>query len=117
MELVPGKTLKGPLPIEMALNYAKQIAEALEAAHAKGITHRDLKPSNVMITPEGVVKVPTARHCCTRGCCIRTRSRRSPGRRTPTPPSFLPTEKWIGFFADGKLKKVSVEGGAVVTLC
>ncbi len=57
MELVPGKTLKGPLPIETALNYAKQIAEALEAAHAKGITHRDLKPSNVMITPEGVVKV------------------------------------------------------------
>src|SRR3989442_589811 len=57
MELVPGKTLKGPLPIETALNYAKQIAEALEAAHAKGVTHRDLKPSNIMITPEGVVKV------------------------------------------------------------
>src|SRR5436309_181036 len=57
MELVPGKTLKGPLPIEMALNYAQQIAEALEAAHDKGITHRDLKPSNIMITPAGVVKV------------------------------------------------------------
>src|SRR6202165_259625 len=57
MELVPGKTLKGPLPMETALNYAKQIAEALEAAHDKGITHRDLKPSNIMITPAGVVKV------------------------------------------------------------
>src|SRR6266849_2797730 len=57
MELVEGETLKGPLPIETALNYAKQIAEALEAAHDKGITHRDLKPSNVMITREGVVKV------------------------------------------------------------
>src|SRR6266436_10242138 len=55
MELVPGKTLKGPLPIDTALNYAKQIAEALEAAHDKGVTHRDLKPSNVMITPAGVV--------------------------------------------------------------
>src|SRR5262249_58442017 len=54
---VPGKTLKGPLPIETALNYARQIAEALEAAHDKGITHRDLKPSNIMITPAGVVKV------------------------------------------------------------
>jgi serine/threonine-protein kinase len=57
MELVPGETLKGPLPLETALNYSKQIAEALEAAHEKGITHRDLKPANIMITPEGVVKV------------------------------------------------------------
>src|SRR5258708_26247255 len=57
MELVEGETLSGPLPLETALNYAKQIAEALEAAHDKGITHRDLKPSNVMITREGVVKV------------------------------------------------------------
>src|SRR5712691_9111005 len=56
MELVPGKTLKGPLPIEAALNYARQIAEALEAAHDKGITHRDLKPGNIMVTPAGVVK-------------------------------------------------------------
>jgi Tol biopolymer transport system component len=57
MELVPGQTLKGPLPLETALNYAKQIADALEAAHEKGITHRDLKPANVMVTPAGVIKV------------------------------------------------------------
>jgi Tol biopolymer transport system component/predicted Ser/Thr protein kinase len=57
MELVEGENLKGPLPVETALNYAKQIAEALEAAHEKGITHRDLKPANIMITREGVVKV------------------------------------------------------------
>jgi serine/threonine-protein kinase len=56
MELVEGQTLPGPLPIETALNYAKQIAEALEAAHEKNI-HRDLKPANIMITPAGVVKV------------------------------------------------------------
>ena len=53
MELVEDETLKGPLPIENALNYAKQIADALEAAHEKGITHRDLKPANIMITPAG----------------------------------------------------------------
>jgi serine/threonine-protein kinase len=57
MELVEGETLKGPLPLETALNYARQIADALEAAHEKGITHRDLKPANIMVTPAGVVKV------------------------------------------------------------
>lgn len=57
MELVPGETLKGPLPLEIALPYANQIAEALEAAHEKGIVHRDLKPGNIVVTPEGVVKL------------------------------------------------------------
>src|SRR5580704_9992129 len=57
MELVEGENLKGPLPLETALNYARQIADALEAAHDKGIIHRDLKPANIMITPAGVVKV------------------------------------------------------------
>jgi len=57
MELVAGETLQGPLPLETALNYARQIADALEAAHEKYIIHRDLKPANIMITPAGVVKV------------------------------------------------------------
>ena len=63
MELVPGETLQervkreGRIPIEEALTIAKQIAEALQAAHEKGIIHRDLKPANVKVTPEGKVKV------------------------------------------------------------
>jgi len=57
MELVEGQTLQGPLPLNAVLDYAHQIADALEAAHDKGIIHRDLKPANIMITPAGVVKL------------------------------------------------------------
>ncbi len=57
MELVEGETLKGPLPLDTAINYARQIADALEAAHERGIIHRDLKPANIKITPEGKVKL------------------------------------------------------------
>jgi len=62
MELVEGQTLqahiiKGPMPPEEALRIARQIAEALEAAHEKGVIHRDLKPGNVMLTSDGRVKV------------------------------------------------------------
>jgi serine/threonine protein kinase len=57
MELVQGRTLKGPVPVDTALKYAAQIASALEAAHEKGITHRDLKPANIMVTPNGTIKV------------------------------------------------------------
>lgn len=56
-ELVEGETLRGPLPIQKALDYARQVADALEAAHERGIIHRDLKPSNVKVTPKGRVKV------------------------------------------------------------
>ena len=62
MELVEGQTLaerlkQGAIPIDEALTIAKQIADALEAAHEKGITHRDLKPGNIILKPDGVVKV------------------------------------------------------------
>jgi serine/threonine protein kinase len=57
IELVQGETLEGPVPLDTALQYAAQIASALDAAHEKGIIHRDLKPANIMLTPEGVIKV------------------------------------------------------------
>lgn len=57
LELVEGETLRGPLPVNTALDYAHQVAQALEASHGKGIIHRDLKPANVKVTPEGKVKV------------------------------------------------------------
>jgi Tol biopolymer transport system component/predicted Ser/Thr protein kinase len=54
MELVEGIPLKGPLPLEKAIEYAGQILDALDAAHKKGITHRDLKPANILVTKQGI---------------------------------------------------------------
>jgi serine/threonine-protein kinase len=62
LELVPGLTLAerlagGAIPLAEALSIARQVAEALEHAHAHGIVHRDLKPANIKLAPDGVVKV------------------------------------------------------------
>jgi serine/threonine-protein kinase len=62
LELIEGDTLadrvkRGAIPVEESLKLAMQIAEALEAAHEKGVIHRDLKPANIKVTPDGKVKV------------------------------------------------------------
>jgi TolB-like protein/Flp pilus assembly protein TadD len=57
LELVEGETLRGPLPLAVALDYACQVAAALQMAHEHGIVHRDLKPANLKVTSQGTVKV------------------------------------------------------------
>ena len=62
MELVPGQTLAqrlhgGRVPIDETLGICSQLAEALGAAHQRGIAHRDIKPANIKVTPEGRVKI------------------------------------------------------------
>src|SRR5215831_540508 len=62
LELVEGPTLadciaRGPILLDEAMPIARQIAEALEAAHDQGVIHRDLKPANIKVTPNGQVKV------------------------------------------------------------
>src|SRR5262245_51977057 len=103
MELVEGKPLKGPLAPDAALKYARQVADALEAAHEKGIVHRDLKPGNIMVTASGLVKVldfglakvDGASQGCSADSSTQTASMTRPGMILGTA-AYMSPEQWRG---------------------
>jgi Tol biopolymer transport system component len=88
MELVEGPTLadriaEGPIPVDESLGIARQIADALEAAHAQQIVHRDLKPANIKLRPDGTVKVLDFGIATAPESPVATSGRRSPALLTP----------------------------------
>ncbi|MBN1569176.1 MAG: PD40 domain-containing protein [Acidobacteria bacterium] len=128
LELVEGDTLadqlkSGSIPSEESLKLALQVAEALEAAHEKGVIHRDLKPANIKVTPDGKYFA----YSTLKGLYLRSidegGTRLIAGTEGETrQPFFSPDGKWIGYVStaegvEGSLKKVLVGGGAPVTIC
>jgi len=91
MELVEGPTLaariaQGPVPVDEALPIAQQVAEALEAAHEKGVIHRDLKPANLKLTADGKVRSWISAWPRLRKATIRAPIFRTHPRSLPRPP-------------------------------
>ncbi|HEY4359608.1 MAG TPA: protein kinase [Bryobacteraceae bacterium] len=105
MEFIDGVPLKGPLPVDKALEYAGQILDALDAAHRKGIVHRDLKPANILVTIQGIKLLDFGL----------AKLSREPGRVEETQtmsltevgavmgtPAYMPPEQWEGKPADAR---------------
>ncbi len=91
MELVDGTPLKGPLPIEKAIEYAGQILDALDAAHKKGITHRDLKPANILVTKQGIKLLDFGLARIATGDYTKTMAGEVAGT-----PAYMSPEQWEG---------------------
>ena len=94
MELVEGEDLsqriaRGAMPLDEALPIARQIAEALEAAHEQGIIHRDLKPANIKVRPDGTVKVLDFGLAKARWSRCRQRAERVGSRRRSPRPAMM----------------------------
>src|SRR5579864_2100595 len=97
MELVEGTPMKGPLPLEKAIEYAGQILDALDAAHKKGITHRDLKPANILVTKQGIKLLDFGLARITTGDHTLTMAGEVAGT-----PAYMAPEQWEGKPGDAR---------------
>ncbi len=103
MEYVEGAPLKGPITAELAVKYAAQICDALDAAHKKGITHRDLKPANILVTKAGIklLDFGLARITSPAGDATVTQELTRPGEVMGTP-YYMAPEQWNGEPGDAR---------------
>jgi serine/threonine-protein kinase len=99
MEYIDGHLLKGPVPVEQALEYAEQICLALDAAHTKQITHRDLKPANILVTKTGVKLLDFGLARMTSGAEGATLTQTGDLMGTP---AYMAPEQWSGKPADSR---------------
>ena len=100
MEFVDGGPLGGPMPLPRALDVARQVLGALDAAHRKGITHRDLKPANMLVTRQGVKLLDFGLASLDQGADAPTMLTR-PGMVMGTP-AYMAPEQWEGKPCDAR---------------
>jgi eukaryotic-like serine/threonine-protein kinase len=102
MELIEGVPLKGPLPVEKAMEYAAQILDALDAAHCKGITHRDLKPANILVTKQGIKLLDFGLAQMAPGPNDPTMTQMTQAGAAVGTPAYMAPEQWEGKRADAR---------------
>ena len=100
MEYVEGSPLKGPLPVQKAVEYAGQILSGLDAAHGKGIIHRDLKPANILVTKQHGIKLLDFGLARTTSGPVDTTLTKA-GEKIGTP-AYMAPEQWEGKPGDAR---------------
>jgi eukaryotic-like serine/threonine-protein kinase len=102
MEYIEGAPLKGPLPVPLALKYAEQISDALDAAHRRGIVHRDLKPGNILVSKQGIKLLDFGLAQMKSGPDDPTMAQMTQTGAVMGTPAYMAPEQWEGKPADAR---------------